>query len=85
MSREDVSLKYEKSDDDVNFVHHKFMHVLRNKKVKDPTFEDELGEVFLYMLKEFNTMLTQHEFLRDPQRVEMAYDFFSDTVDALDT
>ena len=68
-------------------VTHKFLFGLRHKKIKIPSYENESEEVLLYMLREFNTLLRQHGILEDELRVEMAYEFFADTVkgDALDT
>ena len=87
MSEENAPLKYEKPSDDIKFVYHKFGIGLRNKKVKIPSYEDESEETFLYMLREFMTMITQHNFLDDQLRVGLVYEFFAETVkgDALDS
>ena len=87
MSKENAPLKYEKPSDDIKFVYHKFGIGLRNKKVKIPSYEDESEETFLYMLREFMTMITQHNFLDDQLKVGLVYEFFAETVkgDALDS
>ena len=86
MSKENAHLAYEKSDDKVVYVTHKFLFNLRHKKVKIPSYENESDETLLFMLREFHSLLDQHQILGDALRVEMAYEFFSDTVkgDALD-
>ena len=80
MSKENAPLTYEKSDDEVKYATHKFLHGLRHKKVKVPSYENESEEILLHMLREFNSLLEQHQILGDPLKVEMAYEFFADTV-----
>ena len=68
-------------------MYHKFAIGLRNKKVKIPSYEDESEEAFLYMLREFLTMINQHNFLGNQLRIPLVYKFFAETVkgDALDS
>ena len=86
MLKENALLSYNKSSDEVKYVTHKFLFGLRNKKVKVLSYGNEPEEVLLYMLRESNSLLEQYQILEDPLRVEIAYEFFADTVkgDALD-
>ena len=80
MLRENAPLSYDKSSDEVKYVTHKFLFGLRSKKVKVPYDKNELEEILLHMLGEFNSLL------EDSLKVEMAFEFFTDRVkgDVLD-
>ena len=87
MLKEDAPIKYEKVEEDIKHIHHKLFYILRNKKVKVPSYKNESDTVFLSKMRELHLMAVQHKFIDDPNKIELVYIIFADTVkgDALDT